>query len=69
MAWELPVFKRDGPGIVGRSGLDGASVHCDVQACGGYERTARYVGGHFALIETLLFLGLGLWMAKNLRYE
>ena len=23
----------------------------------------------FALIETLLFLGLGLWMAKNLRYE
>ena len=23
----------------------------------------------FALVETLLFLGLGLWMAKNLRYE
>ena len=23
----------------------------------------------FALTETLLFLGLGLWMAKNLRYE
>ena len=23
----------------------------------------------FALIETLLFLGVGLWMAKNLRYE
>ena len=23
----------------------------------------------FALVETLLFLGLGLWMSKNLRYE
>ena len=23
----------------------------------------------FALVETLLFLGLGLWMAKYLRYE
>ncbi len=23
----------------------------------------------FALTETLLFLGIGLWMAKNLRYE
>ena len=23
----------------------------------------------FALVETLLFLGLGLWMAKNLCYE
>ena len=22
-----------------------------------------------ACIETLLFLGIGLWMAKNLRYE
>ena len=22
-----------------------------------------------ALMETLLFLGIGLWMAKNLRYE
>lgn len=38
-------FKRDDPGIVGCGGLDGASVHCDVQTCGGYERTARYAGG------------------------
>ena len=31
----------DGPGIVSRSGFDGAFVPCDVQVCGHHERTAR----------------------------